>query len=93
MIRVRRFTITFRLEEKGQGKITQIQYLLEVAIHSTKYLQNIEFPDRTSTNDSKMNYIRRKANSTEVMSMNASILLDSVGPPSAEVCRTAASFP
>jgi hypothetical protein len=25
--------------------------------------------------------------------MNASILVDSVGPPSAEVCRTAASFP
>jgi hypothetical protein len=28
-----------------------------------------------------------------VMSMHASILVDSVGPPSAEVCRTAASFP
>jgi hypothetical protein len=31
--------------------------------------------------------------SQRVMSMNASILVDSVGPPSAEVCRTAASFP
>jgi hypothetical protein len=28
-----------------------------------------------------------------VISMHASILVDSVGPPSAEVCRTAASFP
>jgi hypothetical protein len=28
-----------------------------------------------------------------LMSTNASILVDSVGPPSAEVCRTAASFP
>jgi hypothetical protein len=27
------------------------------------------------------------------MSMHAFILVDSVGPPSAEVCRTAASFP
>jgi hypothetical protein len=27
------------------------------------------------------------------MSINTSILVDSVGPPSAEVCRTAASFP
>jgi hypothetical protein len=28
-----------------------------------------------------------------VMSMHASVLVDSVGPPSAEVCRTASSFP
>jgi hypothetical protein len=28
-----------------------------------------------------------------LMSMHASILVDSVGPPSADVCRTAASFP
>jgi hypothetical protein len=28
-----------------------------------------------------------------VMSTHASVLVDSVGPPSAEVCRTAASFP
>jgi hypothetical protein len=28
-----------------------------------------------------------------VMSTHASFLVDSVGPPSAEVCRTAASFP
>jgi hypothetical protein len=28
-----------------------------------------------------------------VMSTHASVLLDSVGPPSAKVCRTAASFP
>ena len=28
-----------------------------------------------------------------VMSTHASILVNSVGPPSAEVCRTAASFP
>jgi hypothetical protein len=28
-----------------------------------------------------------------VMSMHASVLVDSVGPPSAEVCRAAASFP
>jgi hypothetical protein len=28
-----------------------------------------------------------------LMSTNTSILVDSVGPPSAEVCRTAASFP
>jgi hypothetical protein len=29
----------------------------------------------------------------EVMSTHTSVLVDSVGPPSAEVCRTAASFP
>jgi hypothetical protein len=29
----------------------------------------------------------------EVMSTHASILVDSVGPPSAEVCRTTTSFP
>jgi hypothetical protein len=29
----------------------------------------------------------------DVMSTHASILVDSVGPSSAEVCRTAASFP
>jgi hypothetical protein len=28
-----------------------------------------------------------------LMSMHASVLVDSVGPPSAEVCRVAASFP
>ena len=28
-----------------------------------------------------------------VMSTHASILVESVGPPSVEVCRTAASFP
>ena len=28
-----------------------------------------------------------------LMSTGASILVDSVGPPRAEVCRTAASFP
>jgi hypothetical protein len=65
MIKVQHFTITFRLEEKEQGKITQTQTMLEVAIHSTKYLQSIEFPDRTSAKYSKMNYIKRKANSTE----------------------------
>jgi hypothetical protein len=29
----------------------------------------------------------------ELMSTHAYVLVDSVGPPSAEVCRTAASFP
>jgi hypothetical protein len=28
-----------------------------------------------------------------LMSTHTSVLVDSVGPPSAEVCRTAASFP
>jgi hypothetical protein len=31
--------------------------------------------------------------SERVMSTHTSVLVDSVGPPSAEVCRTAASFP
>ncbi|KAK1610136.1 hypothetical protein QYE76_033809 [Lolium multiflorum] len=35
----------------------------------------------------------RHENMKVVMSTGASILVDSVGPPSAEVCRTAASFP
>jgi hypothetical protein len=30
---------------------------------------------------------------TALMSTHASILVDSVGPPSAEVCKTAARFP
>jgi hypothetical protein len=41
MTKVWRFTIIFWLEEKGQGQTTQTQSMLEVAIHSTKYLQNI----------------------------------------------------
>jgi hypothetical protein len=47
----------------NKGKITQTRTMLEVAIHSTKYLQNIEFPDRTSAKDNRINYIKRKANS------------------------------
>jgi hypothetical protein len=31
--------------------------------------------------------------SEQLMSMHASVLIDSVGPPSAEVCRTVTSFP
>jgi hypothetical protein len=65
MVKVRHFKIIFRLEEKGHGKTTQTQTMLEVAIHSTKYLQDIEFPDRTLTKDNKMNYIKRKAKSRE----------------------------
>jgi hypothetical protein len=34
-----------------------------------------------------------KDDGEEVMSTHASVLVDSVGPPSAEVCRTAANFP
>jgi hypothetical protein len=34
-----------------------------------------------------------KLGSTALMSTHASVLVDSVGPPSAEVCRAAASFP
>jgi hypothetical protein len=34
-----------------------------------------------------------KTESKGVMSMHVSVLVDSVGPPSIEVCRTAASFP
>jgi hypothetical protein len=30
---------------------------------------------------------------SSLMSTHASVLVDSVGPPGAEVCRTAASFP
>jgi hypothetical protein len=33
------------------------------------------------------------ARSGGLMSTHASVLVDSVGPPSAEVCRAAASFP
>jgi acid phosphatase class B len=64
-IKIRCSAIAFRLEGKGQGKITQTQSMLEEAIHSTKYLQNIEFSDRKSTKDNKVNYIKRKANSME----------------------------
>jgi hypothetical protein len=38
---------------------------LEVAVHSMKYLQNIEFSDQTATRDNNVNYIKRKANSIE----------------------------
>jgi hypothetical protein len=34
-----------------------------------------------------------KSVTTPVMSTHASVLVDSVGPPSAEVCRAATSFP
>jgi hypothetical protein len=36
---------------------------------------------------------KKFATSTSMMSTHASVLVDSVGPPSAEVCRAAASFP
>jgi hypothetical protein len=35
----------------------------------------------------------RKSAYETLMSTHASVLVDSVGPPSAEVCRVAASFP
>jgi hypothetical protein len=38
-----------------------------------------------------MNYA--SCSSMQVMSTHASVLVDSVGPPSVEVCRIAASFP
>jgi hypothetical protein len=42
----------------------------------------------------KLPEIRRgEGEGPQVMSTHASVLVDSVGPPSAEVCRTAASFP
>jgi hypothetical protein len=37
--------------------------------------------------------VRPRSEGAALMSMHASILVDSVGPPSAEVCITAASFP
>jgi hypothetical protein len=63
MVKVWRSTTIIKLEENEQGKITQTRTMLEVVIHSTKYLQNIEFPDRTSAKDNKINCIKRKANS------------------------------
>jgi hypothetical protein len=38
-------------------------------------------------------FITIKGSGSVLMSTHASILVDSVGPPSAEVCRTATSFP
>jgi hypothetical protein len=42
--------------------------------------------------DIRVTHVRCSCNGV-VMSTHASVLVDSVGPPSAEVCRTAASFP
>jgi hypothetical protein len=39
--------------------------MLGVAIHSTKYLQNIEFSDQVATRDNNMSYIKRNENSME----------------------------
>jgi hypothetical protein len=36
---------------------------------------------------------KRQQRKEDVMSTHAYVLVDSVGPPSAEVCRAAASFP
>jgi hypothetical protein len=52
-VKVWRSITIIRLEENEQGKITQTRTMLEVAIHSTKYLQNIEFPNQTSAKDNK----------------------------------------
>jgi hypothetical protein len=38
-------------------------------------------------------YVWIMSTTTLLMSTHASVLVDSFGPPSAEVCRTAASFP
>jgi hypothetical protein len=40
-----------------------------------------------------MEILRKITENGLLMSTHASVLVDSVGPPSAEVCRTAASFP
>jgi hypothetical protein len=51
---------------KRTRQIIQTQNMLEVAIHSTKYLQKIEFSDQVATRDNNLNYIKRNANSMEV---------------------------
>jgi hypothetical protein len=38
-------------------------------------------------------FLKYRQRYASLMSTHASVLVDSVGPPSAEVCRTAASFP
>jgi hypothetical protein len=43
--------------------------------------------------ESKVNLKMSQSSKMLVISMNVFILVDSVGPPNAEVCRTAASFP
>jgi hypothetical protein len=45
------------------------------------------------TEASRRPKMRRRGARSQVMSTHASVLVDSVGPPSAEVCRTAGSFP
>jgi hypothetical protein len=50
----------------------------------------------TSDTEERINLDRRRRRGivrSSVMSTHASILVDSVGPPSPEVCRAAASFP
>jgi hypothetical protein len=47
---------------------------------------------KVNKNGSKVKKAAKKATSG-VTSTHASVLIDSVGPPSAEVCRAAASFP
>jgi hypothetical protein len=45
-----------------------------------------------ANDDEHMRHLRNLA-LEGVMSTHASVLVDSVGPPSAEICRAAASFP
>ena len=49
--------------------------------------------ERIDGSQAKKSRKERSKNKARVMSTHASILVDSVGPPRAEVCRTAASFP
>ena len=61
--------------------------------HDAAVILNIKIPTRATDDFIAWSGESNGTFSVRLMSTNASTLVDSIGPPSAEVCRTAASFP
>jgi hypothetical protein len=72
-----RFAESFCAEILGHGR------LLLQRSHGANSVVDLGFPQLIGGESSRV----------PMMSTHTSVLVDSVGPPSAEVCRTAASFP
>jgi hypothetical protein len=85
------------VEELGRTKPKTLSELMEVANRfadgeDTYNNKRGRSPEVDRASRQRRRY-RNEDGRARLMSMHASVPVDSVGPPSAEVCRTAASFP
>jgi hypothetical protein len=91
----------FPEELPGMPPVWDIEFIIELVPGTTPIAQRayrmnpqeLEELKRQLVDMLSKGLIRPSASPWGLMSTHASILVDSVGPPSAEVCRTAASFP